>query len=122
MIMNGLAHMLCIPCPAGSAPMPDAQCQRLLNNLPGWELATVENSVRLRRTFSFADFSEALAFTNRVGELAEAEGHHPELITRWGEVTVSWWTHSIQGVHLNDFIMAARSGALAEASRSAPQS
>ena len=110
--MNGLAHMLCMPCPAESAPMPEAQCLRLLQNLPGWEVATVENSVRLRRTFVFADFSEALAFTNRVGGLAEAEGHHPELITRWGEVRVSWWTHAILGVHLNDFIMAARCDAL----------
>ena len=110
--MNGLAHMLCSPCPVASAPMPEAQCQRLLQNLPGWELATVENSVRLGRTFVFKDFSEALAFTNRVGGLAEAVGHHPELITRWGEVRVSWWTHAIQGVHLNDFIMAARSDAL----------
>lgn len=110
--MNGLDHMLCIPCPAGSAPMPDAQCQRLLNSLPGWELATVDKSVRLRRTFAFKDFNEALAFTNRIGGLAEAEGHHPELLTGWGSVTVSWWTHSVKGVHLNDFIMAARTGAL----------
>ena len=111
-MMNGLDHMLCVPCPAGSVQMPNAQCQRLLNNLPGWELVTVEQSVRLRRTFTFADFSEALAFTNRVGGLAEAEGHHPELVTKWGAVTVSWWTHSVKGVHLNDFIMAARTGAL----------
>ena len=110
--MNGLDHMLCIPCPAGSAQMPDAQCQRLLNNLPGWELAMVEKSMRLRRTFVFGDFSEALAFTNRVGGLAEAEGHHPEMVTVWGAVTISWWTHSVGGVHLNDFIMAARTGAL----------
>lgn len=111
-MMNGLDHMLCIPCPAGSTQMPDAQCHRLLNNLPGWELAMVEKSVQLRRTFVFADFSEALAFTNRIGGLAEAEGHHPELVTKWGAVTVSWWTHSVGGVHLNDFIMAARTGAL----------
>ena len=111
-MMNGLDHMLCIPCPAGSAPMHDSQCQRLLNNLPGWELAMVEKSARLRRTFVFKDFSEALAFTNCVGELAEAEGHHPELVTVWGAVTVSWWTHSVGGVHLNDFIMAARTGML----------
>ena len=113
--MKELNHMLCVPCPAGSPPMLDAQCRKLLANIPGWELVTIEKSVRLRRTFVFADFSEALAFTNRVGELAEAEEHHPELVTRWGEVTVFWWTHSIGGVHLNDFIMAARTGALISA-------
>ena len=110
--MNGLDHMLCIPCPAGSPPMHDSQCQRLLNNIPGWELATIDDVILLRRTFMFPDFDEALAFTNRVGELAKAEEHHPELVTSWGVVTVSWWTHSIKGVHINDFIMAARTGAL----------
>ena len=63
---------------------------------------------RLQREFDFKNFPEALAFTNRVGELAEEEGHHPLLKTEWGKVTVQWWTHAIGGLHRNDFIMAAK--------------
>jgi 4a-hydroxytetrahydrobiopterin dehydratase len=63
---------------------------------------------RLERVFEFPDFARALTFTNRVGALAEAEGHHPALLTEWGKVTVTWWTHAIRGLHRNDFVMAAR--------------
>ncbi|MGB7511294.1 MAG: 4a-hydroxytetrahydrobiopterin dehydratase [Pelodictyon phaeoclathratiforme] len=112
-IMKGLNYMLCIPHTSVSRSMLEAQCRRLINNIPGWELIRVENMMRLRCTFTFPDFREALAFTNSVGELAEAEQHHPELITEWGKVTVTWWTHSVKGVHINDFIMAARTGVVA---------
>jgi 4a-hydroxytetrahydrobiopterin dehydratase len=67
---------------------------------------------RLERAFGFPTFADALAFTNRVGTLAEAEGHHPALLTEWGRVTVTWWTHKIRGLHRNDFIMAAKTDAL----------
>ncbi len=113
--MKELNHMLCVPCPPGTTPMLDAQCRRLLEYIPGWELAIVENMTRLQRTFTFPDFSKALAFTNQIGELAEAEQHHPELVTGWGRVTVFWWTHSIKGLHMNDFIMAARTGEVIKA-------
>lgn len=66
----------------------------------------------LERTFRFKNFAQALAFTNRVGELAESEGHHPQLLTEWGKVKVSWWTHIIRGLHQNDFIMAAKTDLL----------
>lgn len=120
--MNGIDNMLCIPCPEGSTSILEAQCRRLLKNIPGWELVTVDNMIRLHRTFIFPDFKKALAFTNSIGELAEAEQHHPELITEWGKVNVFWWTHSVKGVHMNDFIMAARTEALAGAPLHAPQS
>ena len=68
---------------------------------------------RLERAFTFSDFAAALAFTNRVGAAAEAEGHHPALLTEWGRVTVTWWTHAIRGLHRNDFVMAAKTDALA---------
>src|SRR5207247_9003871 len=68
---------------------------------------------RLERVFHFPTFTAALAFTNRVGALAEAEGHHPALLTEWGRVTVTWWTHKIRGLHRNDFIMAAKTERLA---------
>ncbi|MEP0825876.1 MAG: 4a-hydroxytetrahydrobiopterin dehydratase, partial [Nitrososphaera sp.] len=64
------------------------------------------------KSFAFKDFAEALAFTNRVGAIAEQEGHHPDILTEWGKVTVSWWTHKIKGLHKNDFIMAAKTDAL----------
>jgi len=69
---------------------------------------------RLTRNYDFKNFAEAIAFTNRVGDLAESEAHHPALLTEWGRVTVSWWTHKIRGLHVNDFIMAAKTDALSE--------
>lgn len=110
--MKELSSMLFIPCTAESAPMPECQCLRLLENIPGWEVVTVDGVKRLRRSLTFPDFRQAIAFTNKVGELAEAEQHHPELLTAWGKVTVDWWTHTVKGVHMNDFIMAARTSAL----------
>ena len=68
---------------------------------------------RLERVFRLKDFAQALEFTNKVGALAEAEGHHPALLTQWGSVTVTWWTHKIRGLHRNDFIMAAKTDRLA---------
>ncbi|NTV92624.1 MAG: 4a-hydroxytetrahydrobiopterin dehydratase [Chlorobiaceae bacterium] len=110
--MKELNNMLCVPCNAESTPMHETQCRRLLSNIPGWEVVNLDNVLRLRCTFTFPDFQKALAFTNSVGELAEAEQHHPEIITGWRKVTVFWWTHSIKGIHMNDFIMAARTGSL----------
>jgi 4a-hydroxytetrahydrobiopterin dehydratase len=76
--------------------------------VPDWELVEREGVKRLERTFKFKDFAQALAFTNRVGELAEQQDHHPVIVTEWGKVKVTWWTHKIRGLHQNDFIMAAK--------------
>jgi 4a-hydroxytetrahydrobiopterin dehydratase len=81
--------------------------------IPDWEWQEHVGVPRLVRTFRVPNFREALLFTQRVGELAEAEGHHPALLTEWGKVTVSWWTHKIRGLHRNDYIMAAKTDALA---------
>lgn len=67
-----------------------------------------EGVKRLERVFKFKDFTEALKFTDRVGKIAEEEGHHPSILTEWGKVTVTWWTHKLKGLHRNDFIMAAK--------------
>jgi 4a-hydroxytetrahydrobiopterin dehydratase len=75
---------------------------------PDWEVVERENILRLERVFKFKDFVQALEFTTRVGKIAEEEGHHPALLTEWGKVTVTWWTHKIKGLHRNDFIMAAK--------------
>lgn len=93
-------------------PLDRSAIGTLLAELPGWQLVETEGVARLVRRYAFADFAEALAFTNRVGELAEAHDHHPALLTEWGKVTVSWWTHSKGGVLRNDAIMAARTDRL----------
>ena len=76
--------------------------------VPEWQIIERDGVKQLERVFQFPDFVQALAFTNRVGAIAEAEGHHPALLTEWGKVTVTWWTHKIKGLHRNDFIMAAK--------------
>jgi 4a-hydroxytetrahydrobiopterin dehydratase len=76
--------------------------------LPQWTLVERESVRRLERAFRFRNFAEALRFTNRVGALAEKEGHHPAILTEWGRATVTLWTHKIRGLHRNDFIMAVK--------------
>ncbi len=84
----------------------------LHTQVPDWALVERDGIQRLERAFAFPDFGDALAFTNAVGALAEEEGHHPALLTEWGGVTVTWWTHKIRGLHQNDFIMAAKTDQL----------
>jgi 4a-hydroxytetrahydrobiopterin dehydratase len=95
--------------------MEESEIKKLLEGVPGWEVKAKNGIKRLRRTFTFADFRKALDFTDKVGELAEAEQHHPKLVTEWGKVTVVWWTHSAKGLHMNDFIMAAKTSELISA-------
>jgi 4a-hydroxytetrahydrobiopterin dehydratase len=84
--------------------------------VPDWAIVEREGIPRLERVFSFRSFAEALRFTNRVGALAEAEGHHPAILTEWGRVTVTLWTHKIGGLHRNDFILAAKIDSLGTSS------
>ena len=88
--------------------MSAEEIAELQPQVPDWQLVEVDGIKRLQRVFSSEDFAQALAFSNKVGELAEAEGHHPALLTEWGRTTVTWWTHKIRGLHRNDFIMAAK--------------
>ena len=85
---------------------------RLAPQIPDWQIIERDQINRLERQYRFANFVQAMAFTNQVGELAEEEAHHPALLTEWGKVTVTWWTHKIKGLHRNDFIMAAKTDAL----------
>jgi 4a-hydroxytetrahydrobiopterin dehydratase len=94
--------------------LSEAEIQALQPQAPAWTVVEREGIKRLERVFKFANFQEALAFTNQVGRLAEAEDHHPAILTEWGKVTVTWWTHTIRGLHRNDFIMAAKTDALVE--------
>ena len=110
--MATLAEMECVSYRSNEAPMPEAQVYQLMPQIPQWRIVEVEDEKRLQRTFEFKDFEQALAFTNKVGAIAEKEDHHPMLITEWGKVTVYWWTHKIHGLHHNDFVMAARTDQL----------
>ncbi|MGM0516048.1 MAG: 4a-hydroxytetrahydrobiopterin dehydratase [Pseudomonadota bacterium] len=112
--MTGLASDRCEACRADAPRLDDDQIDALRAEIdPAWQVLTRDGVRQLERTFTFDDFADALAFTNRVGEIAEAEGHHPALHTEWGRVTVTWWSHKIRGLHRNDFIMAARTDRLA---------
>ncbi len=106
--MSELAETRCVPCRGGEPTLGDAEIRELLPRVPDWTLIDREGVRRLEREFGFRDFASALAFTDVVGGLSEAAGHHPVLLTEWGKVTVTWWTHVIGGLHRNDFVMAAR--------------
>ena len=108
-----LAEMRCVACRADAPTVTEEEVAQLHPQVPDWELIQENGIKRLRREFRFDDFAEALAFTNRIGEIAESEGHHPSLLTEWGRVTVTWWTHKIKGLHRNDFVMAAKTDELA---------
>lgn len=112
--MEDLSGMKCVACNRDAPRATDEEIETLSAEIPDWTIITVDEIDRLERVFSARNFVEALAFTNRVGELAEEEGHHPALLTEWGRVTVTWWTHKIRGLHRNDFIMAAKTDQLWE--------
>jgi 4a-hydroxytetrahydrobiopterin dehydratase len=106
--MTDLSAERCEACRPGAPSVSEAEARELLRQLAGWTIVERDGVRQLERVFTFPDFARALAFTDRVGALAEAEGHHPELLTEWGRVRVRWWTHTIRGLHRNDFVMAAR--------------
>ena len=101
-----LAEKTCTPCRGGVPPLTRDEAQRFQAQAPDWELA--DDAHRIERTFRFRNFREALAFVQEVGELAETEGHHPDISFGWGYVTVSLSTKKIKGLHENDFIMASK--------------
>ena len=103
-----LATESCVPCGADARPVTGPERESLCRQVPAWTVGERNGVAALERTFTFKDFAQALAYTNRVGALAETADHHPEIVTEWGRVTVAWWTHAIGGLHRNDFIMAAR--------------
>jgi 4a-hydroxytetrahydrobiopterin dehydratase len=111
--MADLTKYRCAGCHGGEPGLSKKQIQGHLADVPDWRLKNREGIPRLERVFTFPDFRSALAFAGRVGEVADAEGHHPVLQVEWGRVTVTWWTHATGGLHLNDFIMAAKTDAQA---------
>lgn len=108
-----LAGKSCTPCHGGVPPLTGDQARAYLAELPDWDL--VDDSTRLARTYRFKTFRQALDFVIQVGELAEAEGHHPDVSFGWGYATISLRTKKIKGLHENDFIMAVKFDRLAAA-------
>jgi 4a-hydroxytetrahydrobiopterin dehydratase len=113
MNVSRLARETCVACRPGAPPVTEAELRDLAPQVPGWSVVERDGIKRLERVFTLPDFAAALAFTDRVGGIAEEEGHHPAILTEWGRVTVTWWTHAIGGLHRNDFVMAAKTDALA---------
>ena len=103
----------CTPCRGGVPPLTRTEAERMLGETPGWTLN--HDVTRIERTFKLPDFAAALALVDKIGEIAEAEGHHPDIAFGWGYCRVVFYTHKIKGLHENDFIMAAKVNALAEA-------
>ena len=111
---TSLTGMRCVACRRGEPTLTDEEIASYRDQVPDWEVVEVAGVKGLRRVLAFPDFASALRFTDRVGAIAEEEGHHPALLTEWGRTTVSWWTHKIGGLHRNDLIMAAKTDDLSE--------
>jgi len=107
-----LSQQTCEACHAGAPAVGPEEDAELRREIPAWSRVEREGVPRLERIYTFPDFRSALDFTVRVGEIAEAEDHHPRIVLEWGRVEVDWWTHAIGGLHRNDYVMAARTDAL----------
>lgn len=109
MPVSELASKSCVPCEGGVSPLKGQELEKLRSQVPGWEVVQQHH---LYRVFHFPDFKQTLAFVNEVGEVAEQQGHHPYICLTWGKAEISIWTHNINGLTENDFILAARIDAL----------
>lgn len=109
--MSGLAEKSCVPCRGGVPPLEGEELRLLSAQVAEW---TVVEAHHLERDFTFPDFNNALEFTNRVGALAESEGHHPDIYLAWGKVGIKIWTHKIDGLTESDFVLAAKIDRLRE--------
>ncbi len=107
-----LSSRTCVPCRGGVPPLKGEALEELRKQLPESANWSVINEHHLFRSFTFPDFKQALAFVNRVGAVAEEQGHHPDILLKWGKVEITLWTHKIDGLTESDFIMAAKVGML----------
>lgn len=103
--MTSLADKNCIPCRGGVPPLAGEELMRLARQLPHWKVVDAHH---ITRAFTFPDFRQALEFVNKAGEIAEAQGHHPDIFLTWGKVEITTWTHKINGLTESDFILAAK--------------
>ena len=107
-----LTRQKCVACRRDSPAVTREQTAEFKPQVPDWEIVTEDGIPRLKRAFKFPDFAQAVAFTGKVGNLAEQEGHHPRIVLEWGRVEVTWWTHMIRDLHVNDFVGAAKTDQL----------
>jgi 4a-hydroxytetrahydrobiopterin dehydratase len=107
--MEPLHNQTCEPCRSDSSPLSNEESRRLLTDIPGWKIEQHDGVYRLVKIFNFRTFKGAFQFAAKVTDIAEEENHHPLITVEWGKTTIQWWTHSIAGLHRNDFIMAAKS-------------
>jgi len=103
-----LTKMRCVACEGGEPPLPDREIEALLPSVPGWTVTTVDGHPSLGKTFRLKDFAASVDFVNLVRDVAEGEGHHPDVNIHWGTVRIENWTHATGGLHTNDFILAAK--------------
>lgn len=106
--MTNLAAGKCVACRGGEPALTNLEISELHPQVVDWQIVERNGIPLLQRVFKLKNFAEAIAFTNKIGVIAEEEDHHPLIITEWGRVTVQWWTHVVKGLHKNDFIMAAK--------------
>ena len=112
--MATLTEERCVACDRNAPRLTDQELEEMLPQISGWRVVERDGVKQLERTFGLPNFAAALELTDKVGRLAEAEKHHPSILTEWGRVTVTWWTHKIGGLHRNDVIMAAKTDQIAE--------
>ena len=110
--MTTLSQASCDACRIGAPTVSDSEAKELLQQIPEWTLIEVDGIKQLQRQYKFKNFVLAMAFANELAEISEAEGHHPGILVEWGKATVTWWSHSIKGLHRNDFVMAAKTDSL----------
>ena len=103
--MGELASKICVPCRGGVPPLVGKELEDLAKQVPQWK---VVDGHHITRSFAFPDFRQALVFVNKVGEVAESQGHHPDILLAWGKAEITIWTHKINGLTESDFILAAK--------------
>lgn len=112
--MTDLYQMKCVSCRGGEPTLTESEIEEFLLQVSEWHVKEVDGVKQLERVYKLKNFIDAIALTNKIGLIAEKEDHHPVIVTEYGRVTVSWWTHKIKGLHQNDFIMAAKTDQLAD--------
>ena len=110
--MNQLTSKTCVACRVGAPLATKKEINEFMQQLPNWEIIEEDDVKRLKQVFTFNNYVDAVAFTQKVTVIAEEDNHHPAILTEWGKVTVFWWSHKIKGLHVNDFIMAAKTDRL----------
>ncbi len=110
--MSDLNNEMCDVCKKGAPTISLEEISKFMPQLPEWKIVEIDEIKRLSKSFKFDNLEQALQFTNKIGELCAQQNHHPSILTEWGSVTVTWWTHKINGLHMNDLIMSAKTDAL----------